>query len=361
MMPTTHDGRALLRAQAQPLSGAGIRCHGRKSRRLASSASLLLVTVVLSACGGRSTPSPGAPTGFHLLIVAAPPTLFEPRALTTGADGNIWVTDAFGFVWRVTTTGLSTRFALPRPHANPLGIVKGPGGVWLAEESGRAVARIDSVGAVREFVLPRDGAPANLAIGDDGNIWVTDHLADSVWRLTPSGTFTEFPVRTPSPSPYGIARGPDGAMWFTEAESNRIGRITLNGVMQDWPLPTARSAPLEITAGRDGALWFVEQAADRLGRITVDGQVTEFHLPSALRRPVDLLSSEDGTFWVAAETGNVARIDATGTVIEVVPVEQRTATLTARDFPRLAYGPDGHPWFTAPWANGIGYLEERAV
>ncbi len=107
------------------------------------------------------------------------------RAMTAGADGNLWFTDAGGTqaIGRITPSGQITEFSA--------GL--GPG----SNVSG-------------------------LALGPDGNVWFTDPGTPAVGRISPSGQITEFTAGLPAGSnPLGIATGPDGNLWFADEGSPR--------------------------------------------------------------------------------------------------------------------------------------------
>lgn len=113
--------------------------------------------------------------------------------ITSGPDGNLWVTQngATNAIARVTPSGTVTEFPIPTPNAQPLGITA----------------------------------------GNDGAIWFTEKSANKIGRITVNGVMTEYSIPTANSQPYGIASlagacGPGhGLIWFTEATSDKIGKI----------------------------------------------------------------------------------------------------------------------------------------
>jgi streptogramin lyase len=221
-----------------------------------------------------------------------------PYGITTGAEGNLWVTipncgldrcnDFPGEVARVTPEGTMTQFTTSsegRAKALTLGH---EGDLWVTLESfsesipnGYRVARFSPEGVVTEFPLggkERDFELKDVTTGPEGNLWVTQgevcfpekcrpgHIA----RMTPTGTVTEF-SRGITGSPDQITLGPDGNMWFTERQANRIGRITPTGTVTEFSEGISPGAePFDITAGPHRTLWFTEESGD-IGRVKLNG------------------------------------------------------------------------------------------
>lgn len=153
-------------------------------------------------------------------------TGFAPRAMTVGADGNLWITDrGHNAVYRFDVERRRyTRFDLATPAANPGAITLGrDGNVWFAMNAVAKIGRISPAGEIVEFDVPqlRGVELRGLAATPDGSIWVASR-GPSLARVLPDTT-----VRTiPCADGLGTAfLGPDGAPWFLGDE--RIWRVDL--------------------------------------------------------------------------------------------------------------------------------------
>jgi streptogramin lyase len=305
--------------------------------------------IIIDQTGGRSalrvlvtTPPTGSVTDLPVTAGS------NPVFLTTGPDGNLWITeDNANKIARMTTAGTLTEFSLPTPNATPLYITKGSdGNLWFTEYSANQIGRITPSGTVTEFPLPTAKAyPSSIVQGPDGAFWFTEsHVANSaVGRITTGGTVTEYPTPTTNGEPSEITVGPDGNLWFTEIQGNKIARMTTAGMITEFPVPTAGSNPSGIAAGPDGALWFTEtNAFGAIGRITTTGSVTEFALASSyFTLPLQIVAGDDGNLWFTEMYGNkVGRISTSGAAAEF-PLSTASAQPHG-----ITKGPDGALWFT---------------
>ena len=86
-------------------------------------------SVVSSATIG---PAAGAqPQGLTITEYPVPSGL--PQFITAGPDGNLWFTELFSRIGRITTSGVITEFPVPTA-GNPNGITAGPdGNLWFAD------------------------------------------------------------------------------------------------------------------------------------------------------------------------------------------------------------------------------------
>jgi hypothetical protein len=190
--------------------------------------------------------------------------LANPTSITTGPDGNLWITQAgssiVNFIHRLNpTTGAISSFLTPSTGTTPNGITAGPdGNLWFTELDGQRIGQITPAGAITEFPIPGSfSGPSGITTGPDNNLWFTE-LVGSIGRITPAGSVSQFVIPNGSvfSSSDSIASGSDGNLWFTVQD--KIDRITPAGVISQMavlPNPTQNDALLrKIAAGPDGNL-----------------------------------------------------------------------------------------------------------
>jgi streptogramin lyase len=273
-----------------------------------------------------------------------------PREITTGPDGNLWITDYLtSKVSKVTPAGGITEFALPH-NSYPDGIAAGPdGNLWLADLHSNEISKLSTSGTVTEYSLPEESYPEAIASGAGGDLWYTAGFENKIGKITTAGVRTEYSVPESGgkePRPAGIALGPDGNMWFVDSGTSKIGKITPGGVITEFSLP-AGSAPFGITAGPDGNLWFTEQGTSRVGRITTSGVVSEYALPSN-SQPEGITAGTGSSLWFAERgTSRLGRITTAGAITEcVLPAGSDPTGVTK--------GPEGSIWYTAMGTSKVG-------
>jgi virginiamycin B lyase len=264
----------------------------------------------------------GAVTEF-----AIPTPNSQPTAITTGANGNIYLTQA-GItaageleIGEITTAGKITEFPLGFSVFEVGGITAGPDGnvyFTVGDNNGEQLGRIAPAGTVSFLALPGGVDPGAVTTGPDGNLWVTDPDDSQIFRVTTSDAATAFAV--PGGAGGGIPAGPDGNLWFMGPSF--IGRITTKGVVTEFPLPTKDSLPTAITAGSDGNLYFARSSpGSGIGRITTSGVITTIPVPSS----GGIAAGPDGNIWVT-EDGHIARFVLNEPVGPPVPPSTNSIT-----------------------------------
>ena len=196
-----------------------------------------------------------------------------------GADGNIWYSMVQGeWVGRMTTSGTTRDFPLPRHPTADSGVTAGPdNALWFGGNAG--VLRLtppDQIGnwSTRSFAT---GPATDLTFDLEGNLWYTGGEG-LVGSLTQDGTVNRYGVGSAA----SITNGPDGNLWFVEPSDNRIGRIApgviaplcvadehtlclnqnrfaVNASFQQTPLgPSVAATAVRLTADT-GYFWFFDQ------------------------------------------------------------------------------------------------------
>jgi virginiamycin B lyase len=314
----------------------------------------------------------------------------DPHAIAAGPDGNVWFTETFGRIGRITPSGVVTEFkGLPQLVG---GIAPGPdGALWFNETPlGDAVTgpgsigRITTDGTLSTFTLPgfrNDdvvvsyvAAHSSLVAGPDGAIWFTNAstvLGDSetgkgfatVGRLATDGTVKAFvPPYSPPSLPSQIVVGPDKALGYAEQGlafskgqgsvpcDGGIVRLTTDGQFKAFDLAHRNVFPLALASGPDGALWFTDERG-RIGRMTTSGHLKLFSLASFdVTASRAIVRGPDGNLWFTADHGRIGRITPSGFATVF-----RTAS-RARDDDEssgLAVGPDRNLWMTEPTGPGL--------
>ncbi len=320
------------------------------------------------ACGAGAVITEMPLPGGWTIDNGVPP--FQPDAIVTGADGNLWMTEVgVNAIGRLTPDGRHDSFPvpdLPLGAKGLLGMTAGPdGNVWFAECGNQepsigGVGMITPDGVITQFSLPSttptNRCPSYLAVGPDGNIWFSEWGANGLGRVTPDGVFTEFFLPGTSdwrdmPSQFTV--GPDGNFWFDEVD--RIGKVTLSGEVTFYPLQIPpNGGPGSMIAGPDGNIWWTAPSENTLRRLTVpavDGEQLRFKdfapgWDTSQDRTDDLTLGPDGNIWYAGWT-NVGCFTMDGRFHDVpVPSGLLVGHMTL--------GPDGALWFTEPGEDRIG-------
>ena len=282
----------------------------------------------------------------------------SPVSITTGADGNLWFTEAFSNkIGRLTPSGTLTEFTNAIQAGDDFvgDIAKGPdGNVWFV--SGSGVAEITPSGAITQYgpFGAGIGVTAGLTTGPDGNLWLGLGSATQNWvgKVSPTGTLL---AKYAIPSNVGVVSmtaGPDGSMWFTEATNGKIARVTLSGVIVEFTPPSASGGNGGITVWSDGNLWFIGgqggiPAVNHIDRITPAGVITEFGIPNT-NAPIQITVGSDGNLWIA-DTFQVIKMLAPGSYLNY-------SIVGANNLGAIVAGPDGNIWFANTNGHTIGKL-----
>jgi streptogramin lyase len=281
---------------------------------------------------------------------------FQPTQITSGPDGNLWVTDDAsgkpGKIVKLTTSGVrSGEYATE--GSEPAGITAGPdGNLWLVEHS--STGRVDHIttsGTLTNYTLSRTGT-YNTAIttGPDGNLWFTESETGYVGKITTKDEVLD-ETKLPSGSkPNAIAVGPDKNLWVADFGTSEVTKLNTNGeILGETKLP-ANSEPYAIAVGADGNLWVTEENTSKVAKINTKGELlAEYGLaPESI--PQGIASGPEGDLWVADySTSKLAKLTTAGSVKEI--------SLPAGSYPRsITIGPERNIWFTEYGTNRIGMI-----
>ena len=132
-----------------------------------------------------------------------------------------------GKVARVTTAGVITEFSVPTAASRPDAITTGAdGNLWLTYLNKAVIARVTTAGVFTEFAIPSGGISSyGVARGVDDNVWFTEQDMGKVASVTAAGVVTEYAPPTASSDPVGITRL-GVSMWFVESSQGQLASIT---------------------------------------------------------------------------------------------------------------------------------------
>jgi DNA-binding beta-propeller fold protein YncE len=182
--------------------------------------------------------------------------------VTIGA-GSVWVTNPeAGDVLRVDPAGRVT--ARIPVGGRPGAIVAGGGRIWVADEGGAGVTAIDAHKAriIRRGLAPH-AAPLRLATGA-GGLWVSSATTGTVRRID-LGTLAVGPPILAGRGPAGVTVG-HGLVWVANSRSSTVTRV-------DPATHTTLGEPIQvgerpggIDAGTE-AVWVASAADDSVVRL----------------------------------------------------------------------------------------------
>ncbi len=184
--------------------------------------------------------------------------------VTIGA-GFVWVTNpATGTVLRVDPTGkVTARIPL---GGRPGAIVSGGGKIWVADEDGAGVTAIDAHEArIIRRGLPPHAAPLRLAIGA-GGLWVSSASTGTVRRIDLGTMDVGAPILA-GRGPAGVTVA-GGLVWVANSRGGMVTRVdpSLHTILGD-PIAVGGS-PGGIDAGPE-TVWVANSAEDTVTRIEI--------------------------------------------------------------------------------------------
>jgi len=188
----------------------------------------------------------------------------SPGAIAFGG-GDVWVADEDGAGVSAVAArgGRILRRGLP-PHAQPLRLAVGQGGLWVSSASTGSVRRID-LGTLRtDAPIPVGRGPAGITVAH-GLVWVANSRSNSVTKVDPSiHTVLGDPIEV-GEQPGGIDAG-NSTVWVASAAEDAVTRIDLeSGERSGAPIQVG-SEPGAVAVG-DTAVWVADNGEGAVTRI----------------------------------------------------------------------------------------------
>jgi len=188
----------------------------------------------------------------------------SPGALAFGG-GRVWVADEAGA--GVTAINAAGGRIVKRgivPHAAPLRLAVGAGGLWVSSASTGAIRRIDLGDATAGPAIPVGRGPAGITIGH-GYVWVANSRGESVARVDPTiNARLGEPIEVGG-RPGGIDAGTD-VVWVANASDGSVTRIGLaSGEVVGDPVAVGAD-PGAVVVGEE-AVWVANNGDGTVSRI----------------------------------------------------------------------------------------------
>ena len=188
----------------------------------------------------------------------------RPGAIAVGG-GRVWVADeaGAGVVAINATSGKVYKRGIA-PHAAPLRLAVGAGGLWVSSASTSAVRRVDLDSAVADAPILAGRGPAGVTVAG-GLVWVANSRSGTVSRIDPSlHTILGDPVPVGG-SPGGIDAGPE-TVWVANSADDTVSRIDLADAEPTGDPIAVGPDPGAVAVGAD-AVWIANNGNGTLTRI----------------------------------------------------------------------------------------------
>jgi streptogramin lyase len=188
----------------------------------------------------------------------------SPGAIAFGG-GDVWVADedGAGVSAVAAKSGRVLRRGLP-PHAQPLRLAVGQGGLWVSSASTGSVRRIDLSTLRPDAPIPVGRGPAGVTVAH-GLVWVANSRGNTVSKVDPSiHAVLGDPIEV-GEQPGGIDAG-NTTVWVASAAEDAVTRIDLeSGERSGAPIQVG-SEPGAVAVG-DTAVWVADNGAGAVTRI----------------------------------------------------------------------------------------------
>jgi serine/threonine-protein kinase len=179
--------------------------------------------------------------------------------------GRVWVADNEGAgIAAINAKGGEIYRRGLVPHAAPLRLAVGAGGLWVSSASTGAVRRIDLSSVRHGAPIPVGRGPAGVTVAG-GLVWVANSRGDTVSRVDPSiHAVLGDPIEVGG-RPGGIDAG-TSTVWVASAAEDTVTRIDLeSGERVDGPIGVG-SEPGAVAVGKT-AVWVADNGEGAVTRI----------------------------------------------------------------------------------------------
>ena len=179
--------------------------------------------------------------------------------------GRVWVADEEGAgITAINAAGGSIYRRGLAPHAAPLRLAVGAGGLWVSSASTGAVRRIDLSSLRSGAPIPVGRGPAGVTVAG-GLVWVANSRGDTVSKVDPS-------IHAVLGDPVAVGGRPGGidagttTVWVASATEDAVTRIDLeSGERIGGPIGVG-SEPGAVAVGGD-AVWVADNGEGAVTRI----------------------------------------------------------------------------------------------
>jgi streptogramin lyase/predicted Ser/Thr protein kinase len=188
----------------------------------------------------------------------------SPGPIVFGGD-RVWVADGEGAgVSAINARGGEVHRRGLIPHAAPLRLAVGAGGLWVSSASTGNLRRIDLGSALPGEAVPVGRGPAGVTVAN-GLVWVANSRSGTVTRVDPSiHSVVGAPIEVGG-RPGGIDAGTD-AVWVASAAEDAVTRIDLeSGDRVGAPIQVG-AEPGAVAVGAD-AIWVADNGEGAVTRI----------------------------------------------------------------------------------------------
>ncbi len=188
----------------------------------------------------------------------------SPGAIAVG-DGRVWVADEAGKgVTAINALNGRVYKSDIVPHAAPLRLAVGAGGLWVSSASTSAVRRIDLGSADADAPILAGRGPAGVTVAG-GLVWVANSRAGTVTRVDPSlHTILGDPIPVGG-SPGGIDAGPE-TVWVANSADDTVSRIDIASAEPTGSPIDVGPDPGAVAVGAD-AVWVANNGDGTVTRI----------------------------------------------------------------------------------------------
>jgi RHS repeat-associated protein len=301
----------------------------------------------------KNTPSPGIELASDSLGDASG----GAWGITTGSDGNLWVTESWdGNVSKITPSGKTIQYATGVGSNGLGGITEGSdGNVWYVGGSA-TVGKITPSGTMSSYTLDSGAWPNGVAQGSTGYMRVAEDGNHEIRTITTSGTYYSAYSTTGNPQDIVAATNtsgaPTGTDWFSEIDWNTnvsyIGEINSSGTVTEYPLASGHTVfqgsgalAFQANRGTAGTVWFIDSAENKVGAFDVATQAVTYYPAPSDATLNGLTVASDGTIWLseATSTGMVGQLNPSTSQITEYKTGQPGDGMTG-----IIQGPDGNIW-----------------